>query len=91
MSIPALGILVALLVGDVPSVKNKNGIDMAIADPRIHMICGICGSNKYFEYEIVPRGNCNFDGEEYTAVVVVCNNCSSLTNLDEIVEEKEKT
>ena len=61
---------------------------MAIAKTRIHMICGICGCNEEFEFEINPTGNCNNDGEEYPSVTIVCNNCSSITNLDELMEDK---
>lgn len=60
---------------------------MTIANPRIHMICGVCGSNKFFEFKIDPTGNCDKDGEEYPAVSICCKNCSTITHLDEIITE----
>ena len=60
---------------------------MATASTRIHMICGFCGCNDEFEFTINPKGNCNNEGIEYPAVFIVCNNCSSLTGLDEVIKE----
>ena len=62
---------------------------MAIANPRIHMICGICGSNKDLSFHIDPKGKCNNDGIESEDVFITCGNCSSLTALSEIIEHKE--
>jgi hypothetical protein len=63
---------------------------MAIANPRIHMICGICGSNKDFSFKINMTGNCDNDGNEYPAVFISCGNCVSLTGLDEVIKECNK-
>jgi hypothetical protein len=60
---------------------------MAIANPRIHMICGICGNNKMLKYKLSKRIN-DDSGEEYTAVIIICDNCSSITDLDELIEEE---
>jgi len=59
---------------------------MAIANPRIHMICGICGSNKQMSFEV----NQAVDDDEcpYWDVSVSCSNCSSTTGLDEIIKYK---
>ena len=51
---------------------------MAIANPRIHMICGICGCNKEFSYRIVEDD-----------VLISCGNCASLTALDEIIKQRD--
>lgn len=60
---------------------------MAIANPRIHMICGICGSNKDFVYSIVS--DIDDDDKPKNYVHISCKNCSSLTALDEIIKEKK--
>ena len=60
---------------------------MAIANPRVHIICGICGSNKDFKYNISEDINDDTDELE-TKVTIVCNNCSSLTGLDELMEDE---
>lgn len=60
---------------------------MAIANPRIHIICGICGCKDMMTFRIVKNGNCDKDGNEYDAVYISCRNCLSLTNLNEIIEE----
>ena len=61
---------------------------MAIAKTRIHIICGFCGSNEMFNFEINQKGKCNNDGSETPAVFITCENCSSLTSLGEIMQEK---
>lgn len=62
---------------------------MAIANPRIHIICGICGSNKDFKYNISEDIN-DDTNEPQTNVTLVCNNCSSITGLDELMEDENK-
>lgn len=60
---------------------------MAIANPRIHVICGICGCNKAFEFKIQTEID-DDTNEEKQVVYISCKNCSSLTNLDELMEQK---
>ncbi len=60
---------------------------MAIANPRVHIICGICGSNKDFKYNISEDIN-DDTNEPQTNVTLVCNNCSSITGLDELMEDE---
>lgn len=55
----------------------------------LHIICGNCGSKDDLTYRIDPRGNCNFDGEEYPAVYISCGNCTTLHNLNDTVDEKK--
>ena len=66
---------------------------MAIADPRIHIICGICGSKNYMSFKVDRDANIHNEGEdnEYTTnmVYIHCDNCGSLTALDELMPEKE--
>lgn len=64
---------------------------MAISKTRLHIICGICGSNEYLKFEINLTGNCDNDGNEFPAVLITCENCSSLTELSEVVDEKKET
>jgi len=58
---------------------------MAIANPRIHIICWICWSNKDMKYEIIWI--CDADLNEKDWVSIRCDNCSSVTWLDEIIKE----
>lgn len=53
--------------------------NMAIANPRIHMICGICGSNKDFKYKVEITEDLGHE------IHITCGNCASLTGLDEII------
>lgn len=57
-------------------------------NPDLHIICGKCGCGTMLEFEINPKGNESTDGKEYPAVYISCNNCSTLTGLDEIIEDK---
>ena len=61
---------------------------MAIAKKRIHMICGFCGSDEHLSYTIDPRGRCDNDGTEHSAVFVTCKNCTSGSSLDEVIKEE---
>lgn len=58
-------------------------------NPRIHIVCGMCGCNHMFEYEIVTEINDDTDEPEQV-VYIVCKNCGSLTGLEEIIKEKKK-
>jgi uncharacterized Zn finger protein len=52
---------------------------MAIANPRIHMICGICGCNEELSFSV-----------KEDEVTIKCDNCSSITGLDEIIKYEGK-
>ena len=54
---------------------------------RLHIICGMCGSNEDLSFKIDQKGNCDNEGVEYPAVYISCENCSSLTGLDEVIKE----
>ena len=62
---------------------------MAIANPRIHIICGICGNKDMLTFRIDRDEKRdvedNIVGDE---VMISCGNCGSLTGLDEVIEEK---
>lgn len=62
---------------------------MSQLNPRIHIICGMCGNNHMIKYSL--KMDINDDtGEEEMKVSLFCENCSSLTGLDEIIEEEVK-
>ena len=54
-------------------------------DPDIHIICGKCGHTD-FDFKFDKFGN--DDGELYPVIFLCCKNCSTVTGLDEIVEDK---
>jgi uncharacterized Zn finger protein len=62
---------------------------MAIAKTRIHMICGICGSNEMLSFKI-HRDEKRDEEDEVIGdcVTISCNNCGSLTQLDEVIDER---
>lgn len=62
---------------------GEEGEVMAIANPRLHIICGICGCNKMLRYEVKQE-------EDGVTVYVSCKNCASLTALDEVMPEEVK-
>jgi RNase P subunit RPR2 len=60
---------------------------MAIANPRIHIICGICGCNKLLTFTI--KEDIDDDtNKKYHYVSILCENCGSLTGLDELIKQK---
>ena len=59
---------------------------MAIANPRIYIICGIYGNNKSFTYKVKTEIN-DDTNKEYQNVTLYCNNCSSITDIDELMEK----
>lgn len=65
---------------------------MAIGNPRIHIICGLCGCNKEFTYKITQTTELdeNEDFYEKKNVVLYCHNCGTITHLDELIKEEEK-
>lgn len=54
---------------------------------RVHIICGMCGCSTEFQYKIVKELNDNTSLLE-EKVYIFCKNCSSLTNLDEVIKNK---
>lgn len=61
---------------------------MAIAKTRIHMICGLCGNNESFKFKIHQKGRCDRNGDEFPAVFITCENCSTLTSLEQVIKEE---
>jgi uncharacterized Zn finger protein len=60
-----------------------------MARARLHVICGNCGCNDEFRFEIVPEGHDVTDTEPKfePAVWIWCDNCSTLHNLSDTVPE----
>ncbi len=55
-------------------------------NPDIHIICGKCGCGTMFDFEFSKDGS--DDGEKiFPAIFMICNNCSTLTNLNEVAED----
>lgn len=53
-------------------------------NPDVHIICGKCGCSTMLEFQI------KVDNSQQSSVNIFCNNCSTLTGLDEIIENKTK-
>ncbi len=66
---------------------------MATTKTRIHIICGICGSDEHMNYKVNHDANIFNKAEENEyrkdAVVISCDNCGSITYLDEVMKENE--
>jgi hypothetical protein len=60
---------------------------MTIAYPQLHIICGACGCKDELSFKIDPKGNCDYEGNEYPAVYVYCKNCSFLVNLGDVIPQ----
>jgi hypothetical protein len=60
---------------------------MAIGNPRLHIICGLCGSNNQLKYYTTTEPD-DETGYDRTRVTIACDNCSSLTDLDDVMEEE---
>ncbi len=58
-------------------------------NPSVHTICGKCGCNNMFEYEISNDVDDSTD-EPIQIVYLICRNCSTLTGLDELMEKYDK-
>lgn len=61
---------------------------MAIANPRIHIICGICGCNKELSWQFIEGDYSCPEDIQPNDVHIVCNNCGSLTGLLDVMVER---
>lgn len=62
-----------------------------MAASRLHIICGNCGCNNKFSYEINPHGR-DISGAEpkfKPAVWIRCDNCKTLHDLIDFMPEIE--
>ncbi len=56
----------------------------------LHVICGNCGCNDEFEFQIDPKGH-DVSGTEtkfLPAVFIKCRNCSTIHDLSDTIQEK---
>lgn len=60
-----------------------------MANAKLHMICGNCGQNDMFDYEIETEIN-DDTNKKYQVVYIGCNNCNTLHLLDDNAELKNK-
>ena len=59
-----------------------------MAKAKLHIICGNCGCNDNFTYEIESQGICNDDGSYSPDAFIFCGNCSTLHSLDDEFNEQ---
>jgi len=57
---------------------------------RIHIICGNCGCNDMFDYEIDMEGQ-DFGDHFKPSVRISCNNCSTIHSLENKMDERSKS
>lgn len=66
---------------------------MVIANPRVHIICGVCGKKDMMKFKIedveVEKSYDDSSLIEKTVCILTCENCSTLTYLNELLEESE--
>lgn len=60
-----------------------------MARAKLHIICGNCGCNDEFSFELVMDGNDCGDGTVRPAAWIRCGNCSTLHDLGDTMPEKE--
>lgn len=60
-----------------------------MVNAKLHLICGNCGCNDEWEYEIDNEGK-DIDGILYPDVKIFCKNCGTLHTFEE-VNAKDKT
>lgn len=54
-----------------------------MSSPSLHIICGRCGRNDSLFYRISL--NVDFEGIEWPTAIIKCSNCSTVTDLEEII------
>lgn len=59
-----------------------------MANAKLHIICGNCGCNDSFFYEIDEKGQ-DFGTHFEPSVFIVCKNCSTLHDLETTIPKKE--
>ena len=58
---------------------------MKISNPRVHIICGMCGCNSMMKFRIKKETNDDTNQKE-DKVYIICDNCGCLTGLDELIK-----
>lgn len=58
-----------------------------MANTKLHIICGNCGCNNEFTYQIMDDEDLNAD--PFQRVIIICNNCHTIHDvLDNAKPEK---
>jgi len=58
-----------------------------MAHAKLHVICGNCGCNDMFSYEIIEDFN-DYGTHTEPGVVLMCGNCATIHNLLDNAEDK---
>lgn len=53
-------------------------------NPKVHLICGICGCNHLLKYKVKHEID-DDTNEEIHVVNLYCHNCGTITSLDELM------
>lgn len=57
-----------------------------MANAKLHIICGNCGCNSMFIYDI--ETDLNVNNKEYRRVSITCINCSTIHCLEDNADQK---
>jgi predicted nucleic-acid-binding Zn-ribbon protein len=59
---------------------------------NLHIICGNCGCNYMFEYEVDPTGHdiSGSDDQFAPAVYITCKNCATIHDLADTITIREE-
>jgi uncharacterized Zn finger protein len=57
---------------------------MSIKTPGVHLYCERCGQHMNFKYEVVINVDLTH------SVYLCCNNCETITDLEEITKDSKK-
>ena len=60
-----------------------------MANAKLHIICGNCGQNNMFDYEIIEEID-DDTHEPYQRVSIACNNCHTLHDLENNAKPRKK-
>jgi len=60
-----------------------------MANAKLHIICGNCGQNDMFGYEVVQEEE-DVTAKVESRVYIYCNNCSTLHDLEDNATLKQK-
>jgi uncharacterized Zn finger protein len=55
-------------------------------NPNVHIICGKCGCATMMEYQVVTSKD--IEDKPETHVYLNCGNCGTITNLDELIDNR---
>ena len=64
-----------------------NGL-ISMVRARLHVICGNCGCNDEFTYEIMLNADIDDDGNDVPMVFINCRNCGTTHSLNTSMPER---